>query len=64
MAASVNHEYPTVTGTVVDVVRLLCGCCCLLGELLAVQQFGWQCLMLMHLRCWMVTVCLGLQGFR
>ena len=28
--ASVNHEYPTVTGTVVDVVRLLCGCCCLL----------------------------------
>ena len=28
--ASVNHEYPTVTGTVVDVVRLLCGCCSLL----------------------------------
>ena len=22
-----------------------------LGELLAVQRFGWQCLMLMHLRC-------------
>ena len=43
-----------------------------LGELLAVQQFGWQCLMLMHLRCRGVIasvldgygVSLGLRGFR
>ena len=54
MAAPANHEYPTVTGTVVDIVWVmwvLLSIGIAWGVLLAGQKVGWQCLLLLHLQC-------------